>query len=367
MLDNRIRVGGVMLAPLEAAFVSHTIDRGMIGPGELTKSFERELAAVHGYKHCLCLNSGQSALMIALEVLRIQSGRPLKVAVPAITYISTLAAVVQSGNDPILVDVHKEPHAEMDYDQMSADVDVVLPVHLFGAAIKRNYPFTNVCVEDACEACYAPGTGFSPILCTSFYSSHTVTTGMGGAMMCNDDEFYFKCWQLVNHGRIKHDDYTHTKNLKDRFTFNEIGYSLKYADLNAALGLAQHYNRENIIEARQYIGLLLTERLQELGFKQGINLMPVEDNTYMMYPIVLDQGMDRDRLVDVLNKHNIETRMLMPITTQPIVKDMFGEDVEDKYPNAKFLNNHGFYVGSHPMMSEEDTDHIAAVIKEAIQ
>ena len=368
MLDNRIRVGGVMLTPLEAAFVSHAIDRGMIGPGELTKSFERELAATHGYKHCICLNSGQSALMVALEVLRLQNGRVLKVAVPAITYISSLAAVVQSGNDPLLVDVHQEVHAEMDYDQVPPEADIVLPVHLFGAAIKRAYPFKNICVEDACEACYAPGVGHAPILCTSFYSSHTVTTGMGGAIMCNDDDFYFKCWQLVNHGRIKHDDYTSTANLKDRFTFDEIGYSLKYADLNAAMGLAQHFNRDNIIEARQYIGVLLTQKLQDLGFQQGLNLMSVEDNTYMMFPILLDQGMDRDRVVDILNTNNIETRMLMPITTQPVVKKLFGDDdIEDKFPNAKFLNNYGFYIGSHPMMSDEDTDQIATVIKEAIQ
>jgi len=367
MLDNKIRVGGVMLTPLEAAFVSHAIDRGMIGPGGLTKSFERELAAVHGYKHCLCLNSGQSALMIALQALRLQNGRSLNVAVPAITYISSLAAVVQSQNTPVLVDVHREVHAEMDYDQMPEDVDIVMPVHLFGAAVKRNYPFKNISVEDACEACYAPGVGFGPILCTSFYSSHTITTGMGGAIMCNDDDLYFKCWQLVNHGRIKHDDYTDAANLKDRFTFDEIGYSLKYADINAALGLAQHYNRDNIIEARQYIGLLLTQKLQELGFEQDKHVMPIEDNTYMMFPILLDQGMDRDRIVDVLNQNNIETRMLMPITTQPVVKRLFGPDVEDRYPNAKFLNKHGFYIGCHPMMSDESVDHIAAVIKEAIQ
>jgi dTDP-4-amino-4,6-dideoxygalactose transaminase len=190
---------------------------------------------------------------------------------------------------------------------------------------------------------------------------------MGGAIMCNDDDFYFKCWQLVNHGRVKHDDYTETANLKDRFTFDVIGYSLKYADLNAAMGLAQHYNRDNIIEARQYIGLLLTEKLQQLGFQQGSNLMPVEDNTYMMFPIVLDEGMDRDRIIAALNENNIETRMLMPITTQPVVKRLFGNDVEDKYPNARFLNRYGFYVGSHPMMSDEDTDKIASVLKDVIQ
>jgi len=367
MQDGRIRVGGVMLSPLEAAFVAHAIDRGMIGPGKLTESFERELAAVHGYKHCLCLNSGQSAIMVALEALRLQSGRKLKVAVPAITYISSLAAVIQSGNDPVLVDVHREAHAEMDYDQMPGDIDVVLPVHLFGAAISRPYPFQNIAVEDACEACYAPGTGFSDILCTSFYSSHTVTTGMGGAIMCNDDEFFFKCWQLVNHGRIKHDDYTNTTNLKDRFTFNEVGYSLKYADLNASIGLAQHYNRDNIIDARQYIGMLLTEGLQELGFQQGPNIMPVENNTYMMFPILLDDGMNRDNVVDQLNSHDIETRMMMPITSQPIVKQIFGDDVETRYPNARFINNHGFYVGSHPMMTDEDVNQIVAVLKEAIQ
>jgi dTDP-4-amino-4,6-dideoxygalactose transaminase len=190
---------------------------------------------------------------------------------------------------------------------------------------------------------------------------------MGGALMCNDEEFYFQCWKLINHGRIKHDDYTETANLKDRFTFDQIGYSLKYADLNAAFGLAQHINRDNIIEARQYIGVTMTQKLQELGFRIGANMMPVDDNTYMMFPILLDEGMDRDRIVGVLNEANIETRMLMPLTNQPVIRGIFGEDVEEKFPNAKFINKHGFYVGSHPMMSDEDVDQIAETIQSAIQ
>ena len=95
--------------------------------------------------------------------------------------------------------------------------------------------------------------------------------------------------------------------------------------------------------------------------------MPVENNTYMMYPILLDQGMDRDRIVDCLNASDIETRMMMPITSQPVVKAHFGDDIEDKFPNAKYINDHGFYVGSHPMMSDEDAAQIIAAVQEAIQ
>jgi dTDP-4-amino-4,6-dideoxygalactose transaminase len=345
----------------------------MIGPGELTATFERELAAAHGYKHCICLNSGQSALMIALKAWSIREGRPLSVALPAVTYISSWAAVIQAGCKPILVDVTSDARANIIYDYVPSEIDVVMPVHLFGRAVdkpaKMADSFSKCILEDACESAYAPGVGFGDALCLSFYSSHTITTGFGGAVLTNDDDLYFKMWQLVNHGRVSHDDRTNVANLADRFTFDEIGWSLKFSDLNAAVGLGQHLGREKNIKTRQMIANVLKEELSKYPW---LETAPEDGHTWMMFPIVLDQNISRplasetrDQVVAHLNSHDIETRMMMPLTNQPVVKEYYKDaNLETTYPHANYLNQMGFYVGCHPAMTEEHVERIAKAFEE---
>ena len=371
-MQDRVRVGGCVIGELEATLVNHVLAHGMVGPSELTATFERELAAAHDYKHCVCLNSGQSALMVVLKALSLREERPLRVALPAVTYISTWAAVLQAGCEPVLVDVTSDAQANMIYGYTPDDIDIVLPVHLFGRAISQSHMDINPCkyiVEDACESAYAPGIGFGNACCLSFYSSHTITAGFGGAIMTDDDDLYFSVWQLVNHGRAKHDDYTDMANLADRFRFNEVGWSLKFSDLNAAVGLGQHIGREANIKTRQMIASIFNEALAAYPW---LETAPSDGHTYMMYPIVVDQGVQRpkdyqtrDQIVAKLNEANIETRMMMPLTNQPIVQNYYSDiDLVQSYPHAHYLNEMGFYIGCHPAMTEEHVERVVNTFEE---
>lgn len=73
----------------------------------------------------------------------------------------------------------------------------------------------------------------------------------------------------------------------------------------------------------------------------------------MMYPIVCLSD-DRDALIQHLESNGIETRPMLPLTSQPYIRKMFGADVEDRYPVAKWINRQGFYVGCHQHLSAED-------------
>jgi len=370
-MEDRVRVGGCAIGDVERVLIQQVLQDGVVGPGEMTAMFEREIAAAHGYKYAIALNSGQSALMVALKAESIRQGKRLKVALPAVTYISTFSAVIQADCDPVLVDVTSDTRANMVYKYVPEDVDAVIPVHLFGRAIDEKYPFPSekyFVLEDACESAYAPGIGFGNALCLSFFSSHTITAGFGGAILTNDEELNFLMWKLVNHGRIKHDDYTATTNLADRFTFDEIGWSLKFSDLNAALGLGQHINREDNIKVRRFIAKTLKEQLAP---HQWLETAPLDNNTCMLFPLVIDQSVDRPpsagtrgMVIAALNAADIETRMMMPLTNQPVVKRIMGDDVESRFPQAAYLNQMGFYIGCHPNMTEEHVERIVETFNE---
>jgi len=366
---KRIRLGTATIGKLERTAINSVLDSGFVSPGDITKTFEERIAYAHGKKYGLALNSGQSAIMVVMEAAA-KVYNITHVAVPAVTYISSITAIIQAGLKPMLVDVHPTVDAPMKYDEIPYLADAVLPCHLFG---KPNAPFVDnrphgtikfVC-EDACESIYAPGLGFGDAICLSFYPSHTITAGVGGMILTDDKDLYFKCWQLVNHGRQDMDDYTTCHTLKERFTFSEWGYSLKFSDLNAALGLAQHTRRNIIIGRRRDNALYLTDGLvdiEELLFANSV-LNRKLHHTFMMFPIIV-RGDERDALEKALNDANIETRRMMPITTQPIIKQYFGAYIcEDYYPGAKYINEHGIYIGCHQDLSTEDLDRIVLTIR----
>ncbi|MBK7494533.1 MAG: DegT/DnrJ/EryC1/StrS family aminotransferase [Candidatus Omnitrophica bacterium] len=76
----------------------------------------------------------------------------------------------------------------------------------------------------------------------------------------------------------------------------------------------------------------------------------------MMYPIVLHHE-EKWNLVHFLEERNIETREMMPLLTQPVYIDLFG-NIEDQYPVARWINRNGFYIGSHPYLTDEEVDYV---------
>ena len=361
-MRDRVRLGTVTITDLERKLVNEVLDSGYVSPGKITKQFEQEVAAAHGMKYALALNSGQSAIMVALEAAaKLQD--ITYVAVPAITYISSVSAIIQAGLKPILVDVEPTPEAPMKWHEIPDHAQAVLPCHLFGKAndFSKSAAWQNkFFCEDACESIYAPGIGVGDALCLSFYPSHTITAGMGGMILTDNEDLYFKCWQLVNHGRADWDDYTTCHTLKERFTFSDVGYSLKFSDLNAALGLAQHRNAGDILTKRKANALNLISGLER---HDDLFLPNPDDHTFMMFPIVVRSDR-RDALESALNDVEIETRRMMPITTQPLIQRMFGPHVTHSFPGAKYLNEHGLYIGCHQDMEDAALEHIMVTIKD---
>jgi dTDP-4-amino-4,6-dideoxygalactose transaminase len=71
----------------------------------------------------------------------------------------------------------------------------------------------------------------------------------------------------------------------------------------------------------------------------------------------------KQQLVNYLEEHQIETRDLLPLVNQPVYKKMFGQDLEEKYPVAKWLNRQAFYIGCHHYFTLEDLDYIVNIFK----
>jgi len=386
---KRYTLGSSSIGELEKKYVMKVLDDNFISPGPVVDHVEKETARLHGMKHGLALNSGQSAIHVAVQAIietrlvdrhrtRGRKQRPL-VAVPACTYISTLAAAILPGCDIVLVDV-EIPSANMCPTSLEnvltaakhngLPVDIVIPVHLFGKAC--NPRVFDVCdkhdvwvVEDACESTFAPGMGRGHILTTSFFSNHLISAGGGGVIMTNDSALDHHCWKLVNHGRSSRFGNENIHQIADKFHFDIWGHSMKWSDVPAAIAKAQIERRDELYEKRKLNAEGFRQNLQPLVAK-GVDLPDRHGHTFMVYPILLAEKMDANRVISELNDKGIEVRRMMPITNQPVVQKYFGSALQTEFPNAAKINRQGFYVGVHPELTLHDIDAMSEIIIRAV-
>ncbi len=390
---NKIGVGYASVTELEKQYVLDALDSQRLSQGKYVAQFEKKFAQMHGQKYGAMCNSGTSALHLALEALKETDGwdSDTEVLVPAITFIATSNAVLHAGMKPVFVDVDLQTY-NMDPSEIEKHITehtrCIIPVHCFGmpcdmdkiSAIAKKHGLRIL--EDCAESHFAKINGktvgsFSDIMACSTYVAHTLTTGVGGVVCSNDSGLMEIVRSLLAHGRactcercIASDANTvcpkrMQTDMDRRFTFVRLGYSYRVGELEGALGLAQLERVDEIMGARHRNAEYLIRGLE--GLEEYIQLPRCPENvehTYMMFPILLKPGCgkSRDDMVRYLEKHNIETRPMLPLLNQPVYRKLFGE-IEQAYPNAEYIDKNGFYIGCHHGLAEEDLDYEIETIK----
>lgn len=389
---KKIGVGGAIVTPYAKKLVRQVLDSGRISYGPMLRRFEEEFARISRRRFAISANSGTSALQVAFHALKEKDGWKDGdgVIVPAITFVATSNVVIQNGLKPVFVDVDPLTY-HIDPKKIEAAITsrtrAIAPVHLFGMsadmdaimAIAKKY--TLRVVEDSCEAVGVkykgrPVGADGDIACFSTYMAHLVTTGVGGLALTNDPDLAVRMKSLVNHGRdsiyVSMDD---DKGLKGkarfevankRFSFISVGYSYRMTELEGALGIAElKYLKKNIALRQRYAAYLLKGMKRYEKFLQLPTRPAEREHAYMMFTMVIKEPklINRDELVAWLEDHNVETRYMMPLISQPVYVSMFG-DLEPTYPITANINHHGFYIGCHPEMNKKILDYILAVFEE---
>jgi dTDP-4-amino-4,6-dideoxygalactose transaminase/nucleoside-diphosphate-sugar epimerase len=368
--------------------ISDVLGSGRLSYGKYSKDFEEAFAKAHDCKFGILSNSGTSSLQVALGALKEKykwkDGD--EIIVPAITFVASVNVILQNNLKPVFVDVdpltYNMDPAKIE-EKISDKTKGIMVVHLFGQ-ISDIDPIVNICkkhglklVEDSCETMftrrnYKSVGSFGDISCFSTYNAHLLITGVGGLSLTNDPELAMLMRSLVNHGRNNiyisiDDDNPQSSNFQEiidkRFVFERVGYSYRVTEMEAAIGLSQMDTIENNIAQRRENAKYLTEKLSELSMLQLPYI--IEDHVFMMYPIVILGDYKKDTLVAYLEKNGIETRNLMPITNQPVYKELLFADVDvsSEYPVAENLNNKGFYIGCHCFLDKDDLDYVVDTFK----
>ena len=354
--------------------VKQVLNSGRLTYGEKTKELEKRFAEIHGVKHALFTSSGTAALKIALHALKDKYGWKDgdEVIIPAVTFVATMNVVLMNNLKPVLVDV--DPNTvNIDPEQIEKAITkktrAIIPVHLLGqpadmkAILKIAKKYKLKVVEDSCETMFVNKVQ-GDVACFSSYIAHLLVTGVGGFITTNDKKLATTMRSMMFHGRdesyLNIDD--KPQDISKRFWFPRFGYSDRMTELEAALGLGELGDWEWMIKQRQKNARYIYTELSGTMAKHGAADVwgPVTDiskHSFMFLPLLVKK---RDGLMVHLEKCGIQTRTMMPLTTQPLVKPY----LKKKYPNADWINRHGLLLGCHQYLSKKDLQYVVDCIKE---
>lgn len=397
---DKIGVGWAFISDTGKRLVNEILDANRLSQGPFVRKFEKEFARLHNQKYGIALNSGTSALHVALEAFKEKFGwntaeRKLKVLVPAVTFIASSNAVLHAGLEPVFVDIDSRTYnidPKLIEEKIDADTVAIMPVHLFGqpcemepiVALAERYNLKII--EDCAEAHFAtykgkPVGSFGEAAGFSTYVAHTITTGVGGVVTTNDRDIMEISRSLLAHGRACTCEECVASNpakvcplrlkteMDKRFTFVRLGYSYRIGEFEGVIGLDQLANKDFIMNTRNENAAYLTENLRDVQNYLQLPYYPdYVTHSFMMYPLVVksDAPFTRRDLTTYLEKNNIETRPMMPLLNQPLYRKIFG-DLEKNYPIAEWINHHGFYVGCHHGLQREHLDKILECIHDFIK
>lgn len=384
---HQVGVGGLVLSDYEKKLVNEVLASNRLTYGPMSKRFEQEFAASHHCRFGLFLNSGTSALHVALAALKERQGwrDGDEVIVPAVTFVATSNIVMHNHMKPVFVDVEPETYnidPRKIEERLTPRTRAVLPVHLLGLPADMG-PIMDLArarglavLEDSCETMFARYRGQSvgsigDIGTFSTYVAHFLVTGVGGFATTNDPDLAMLMRSLMNHGRdniyisCSDDQDRESAELKEivgrRFRFERVGHSFRCTEMEAAIGVGQIARADEIVRRRQEIAGRLTEGLASVQDRIQLPGCP-EDRThsYMLYGLAL-RDEPKAELVNYLEERNVETRDLLPLINQPAYRSLFG-DLEPQYPVARWVNRSAFYVGCHSYMDDAEVDFIIETV-----
>ena len=361
---------------------------GRFTNGPRVKQFEEEWSKWLGVKRSLFVSSGSTAnfLLVAAikELYGLKDGD--KVLVPAITWVTNVAPVIQLGLKPVFCDVDKNTFSfDKNYmKQLSVihdDIKAVFVSHLFGVPAeieeyKKILP-DAVFIEDVCESHGARcKTGMAGTLSEgstfSFYFGHHITTVEGGMVSTNNEELYQLMRAKRSHGMARECEPEYFKKYVEKysdvhpmFMFITDGYNFRNSEIYAVLGTEQlkRLTDQNIKREENY------EKFRNIIGKYPDLIkhdLVSEGTSSFCLQFICSTPEKRNILEQELKKRGIETRPLCSgnLLRQPFLRDKY--DRPDNFPNAEYLHTHGFFIGNNHLITDEDFEKFEKDLEQSV-
>lgn len=338
----------------ERAAVDRVLASGMVAQGPEVAAFEEEFSQIVDGRHSVAVNSGTSALHLALIAIGIKPGD--EVIVPSFTFAATANSVRLAGGVPVFVDI--DP-ATFCIDPAAVEAAItdrtraVMPVHLYGhpADMDALTPIATrhglQIVEDAAQAHGAklhgtPVGAFGAAAAFSFYPTKNMTSGEGGMITTPCAHIERMCRLLRNQG------------MEQRYKNEVIGFNTRMTDIHAAIGRVQLAKLADWTATRQANAKFLDENLT------GVVTPPVAEgaeHVYHQYTIRVP-GHDQSAFAAALLDGGVGSGVYYPIPVHQLPS--FGLTID--LPETERAAAEVLSLPVHPALSQADLEKVVEVV-----
>ena len=365
--------------------------------GKNVREMEAKVAKLFDKKHGIMVNSGSSALYLAVEILGLPKGS--EVITPALTFATTVACLVKNGLIPSFVDCEPDTFC-IDASKVEAAITpktkAICVPNLLGnmpdwaklGELAKKYNLKVI--EDSADTLggefHGKSSGaYADISITSFYGSHVINCAGNGGMLCVNDEAHLTRAKLLRSWGRSSSLYVESEAIENRFNveidgieydkkfvFEDIGYNLEPSELGAAFGLVQLGKLQKNIDIRAANFDKQTAFFKQ--YTQYFDLPRQCANTrtgWLAFPLLIkpDAPFSRKEMQIFLEKRNIQTRVVFTgnILRQPGFKNIECKGKADDFAGADTVMRGGILLACHHGLTDAMLAHVHESVSEFLK
>tara|TARA_A100001015_G_C14962955_1_gene701723 strand:+ start:463 stop:1653 length:1191 start_codon:yes stop_codon:yes gene_type:complete len=366
--------------------------------GVSVSNFEKKIAKLSSKKYGLMVNSGSSALILALKILNFPKGS--EIIAPCLNFGTAISSIILSNLKPIFVDCEVDT-LQIDIKKIEKKISkktrALLIPNLIGnipnwieikkLALKYNLKV----IEDSADTLGAkinnkPTGVYSDISITSFYGSHVIScAGNGGIMLTNNKNYFSKAKVLRSWGRMS-SLIKDSENIKKRlgiklkgysydrkFVFSEAGYNFEPSEIGASFGLEQLKKFNAFSKVRNKNFMLHYNFFKK--FNKYFILPRIGKNVktnFLAYPVILKNNLNfsRKKFQTFLEKNKIQTRPIFTGNTlrHPAFENLISKKNKiNSFKNSDYIMKYGLLIGCHQGLNKNDISYIHRIISKFLR
>lgn len=358
---------------------------------ENVRVFEEEWAAWLGVEHSVFVNSGSSANLLSMGVLRLRYPEGGEVIVPPLTWVSDITSVLQNGFMPVFVDIDPRTLG-MDTAQAISKITsrtrAVFVTHVQGFdaltdELLRELDRRNVLlIEDVCESPGATHNGqrlgsLGWMSNFSFYYAHHMSTIEGGMICTNDSEVYQQLRLMRSHGMVRESDSEEFRSAYQRccpdltpdFIFAFPSYNMRNTEIGGILGRTQLRRLGEIVRKRNRNFNLFLRSIDGDAFWTDFKTEGCSNYAFNLIMKEPDRALT-ERLMQRMREERIEFRRGSAgggnQLRQPYLKGIVAENEYKRYPRVDHIHFHGFYIGNFPDLEESTIRQLCDIVNDCV-
>ena len=377
----------ILREDLDAVIAHLKQDDPILTNGANVRAFEAEWSEWLGVKFSVFVNSGASANLLSMAILRIRYPEGGEVLVPPLAWVSDIASVLQNGFTPVFADIDPRTLA-MDSRQILAKINektrAVFLTHVQGFDGLTDELLNELrrlgipLIEDVCESHGATHNGkklgsFGWVSNFSFYYAHHMSTIEGGMICTNDPNAYEQVRMLRSHGMVREASDPNVRaayqsanpELNPEFIFAFPAYNMRNTEIGGIMGRSQLKRLDKNVKRRTENLVRFLKQIDPDKYRTDFKL---EGSSNYAFNLILRRPDDNlvQRLTRTMRDSGIEFRRGSAgggnQLRQPYLRGVVTSDHHRHFPEVEHIHFYGFYIGNFPDLRDEEIDELCAIL-----